>query len=387
MIEQLRLGQTTVHLVGTAHVSQASVLEVERTIEQVQPSVICVELCETRAAALKNKKRWQNMDIVSVIKAGQAPLLAVNLMLAALQQKMGSNLGIEPGAEMVAALNLAEQNGAKLVLADREIGITMRRVWRRLTFFQKMKLGLYLTLELFSNQNLTQEEVEHLKQQDLLSEALAKLGEQFPEVKTVLLDERDAYLATKINQAVQQNPTATRVVAVIGAGHLVGVKKMLPTPQDLDQLNQILPPSSFWKWFKWGFPVLIVGLLGYGFFYGGQNSVQTLQIWVLANGLLAALGAVLALGHWLTILSAFLAAPLTSLNPLIAAGWVAGLVEAWARKPKVQDFERLSQDINSFKGFWKNKITRILLVVVFTNLGSAIGTWIALPWIITLLSG
>lgn len=387
MIEQINLNQATVHLLGTAHVSQASVLEVERAIEDIKPDVVCIELCETRTAALKNKKKWQDMDIVSVIKSGRAPLLAVNLMLTALQQKMGKNLGVEPGAEMIAALNLAEQKAAKVVLADREVGITMRRVWRKLGIFKKMKLLLHLLLDLLSSQELTEQEVERLKNQDLLSEALDQLSQQFPEVKAVLLDERDAYLATKIHQASVDNPTAKNILAVIGAGHLAGVKQALPTPQDLKQLNQVPPPGIFWSAFKWVFPLLIMGILGYGFFYGGQNSVQTLQIWVLANGLLAALGAVLALGHWLTIIAAFLAAPLTSLNPLIAAGWVSGLVEAWARKPKVQDFERLTQDISSFKGFWRNKITRILLVVVFTNLGSAIGTWVALPWIVAVLSG
>jgi pheromone shutdown-related protein TraB len=215
----------------------------------------------------------------------------------------------------------------------------------------------------------------------VLETLLADVGKSLPVLKDILIDERDQYLTHKIRTA-----PGDKIVAVVGAGHVPGIKKYWNAEIDVDRLNQIPPKGKFSGLLKWIIPLGILILFVWGFYRGGTHvGANMIFWWILANGILAGLGAAIALAHPLTILSSFLAAPLTSLNPMIAAGWVSGLVEAFSRKPKVRDFENLSQDILSVKGFWKNKITRILLVVIFTNLGSAIGTLVAIPLMVKVL--
>jgi len=228
---------------------------------------------------------------------------------------------------------------------------------------------------------ISEEDVEKMKQEDMLQSVLSEVERSFPAVRKILIDERDRYLAEKIRTAPGE-----RIVAVVGAGHVAGIKAYFGQPQDLAALDTVPPRSRWTGVLKWGLPIAILVLFGLGFFYGGaRTGTDMLSWWVAANGILAGLGALIALAHPLTILSAILAAPLTSLNPMIAAGWVSGLVEAVSRKPKVRDFEDLSEDILSVRGFWRNKVTKVLLVVVLTNIGSAVGTFVALPMIIKLL--
>ena len=292
--------------------------------------------------------------------------------MSAFQKRLGAQLGIQPGAEMLEAVDGAERIGANLVLADRDVRTTLQRTWRGMTFFAKVKVFGQLIMGLLVSEEITQDEVEKLKQGDALSEAMEALASDSKDMKRTLIDERDQYLAEKIRQA-----PGTNLVAVVGAGHLSGILKELNDSHNLENLEIVPPPSSTGQFLKWGIPAIIIGLIAYGFFNVDAGvSWQMIQRWFLINGILSALGAALALANPLTIISAFLAAPFTSLNPMIAAGWVAGLVEAILNKPQVKDFEHLGEDITSFKGFWKNKITRILLVVVFANLGSTAGTLI-----------
>jgi pheromone shutdown-related protein TraB len=278
---------------------------------------------------------------------------------------------------MAEGIEQARKHGAELVLADRDIQVTLRRTWGMLGFGGRMKMMFQLVGSLFFVDEIDEKTIEELKEKEKLAGVLEMLASEFPMVKGTLIDERDTYLSQKIKAAPGQ-----RVVAVLGAGHVPGILQEIRKDTPLAPLEQ-LPRRSFWpKLLQWGIPAAIIALLIYGFFRGGaEHSLQSLGIWVLVNGSLSALGALLALGHPLTILTAFLAAPLTSLNPMIAAGWVCGLTQAVVKKPTVEDLENLPDAIATVKGFWLNPVSRILLVVVLSNLGSTLGTFIGGSWI------
>ena len=368
-------------LVGTAHVSRESAELVRRTIEIEQPDTVCVELCLSRYQSLRQKDRWQNMDIIKVIREKKAFLLLANLLLAAFQRRIASRLEIRPGEEMLQAVAVAEEIGATVHLADRDIRTTLARTWAAMGFWTKLKLIPQLLLSMDEAERISEEEVERLKQQDVLESVMAELGQSMPEVRQTLIDERDRYLCEKI-----RNAPGRKIVAVVGAGHVAGIRRYWNQDVDLAALER-MPASGHWsRAVKWGLPLAILALMIYGFASNGVHTgTEMVTLWIAANAILAGLGALAALAHPLTIVASMAAAPLTSLNPMIAAGWVSGLVEAFSRRPRVIDFENLAQDILSIRGFWRNKVTRILLVVVFTNIGSSIGTFVALPMMVRLM--
>ncbi|CAB5141022.1 Pheromone shutdown protein [Olavius algarvensis associated proteobacterium Delta 3] len=381
MVHRLAAGDKKIVLVGTAHVSKDSVQLVEQVIQDEQPDTVCVELCQSRYQAIRQQDHWQNMDIVRVIKEKKAMLLLSNLLLASFQKRIAKKFDIRPGQEMIQAIESADAIGANVEMADRDIRVTLLRTWRAMGLWGKLKLVFQLLMSLGDVDEIEEEDIEKMKQEDILESLLAEVGKSLPQLKEILIDERDLYLTEKIRSA-----PGNTIVAVVGAGHVPGIQDHWDQQIDMNRLETLPPPSGMGKVLKWMLPAAILGLLAYGFFSGGvRTGSNMLGLWILANGLLAGVGAVIALGHPLTIISSVLAAPLTSLNPMIAAGWVSGLVEAVSRKPKVKDFESLSEDISSVKGFWKNKVTRILLVVVFTNLGSIVGTAVALPLMLKVL--
>ncbi len=370
-VHEILLDGKKILLIGTAHISQSSVDEVNTVINQVNPDTVCIELCSSRYQAMLAKDQWKNMDIFKVIREGKSFLLFANLIMTAFQKRLGSRLGVKPGSEMFEAANVAEKLNSELVLADRDVKITLQRTWRGMRFWGKMKVLGQLLASLFIREEISKEEIEKLKESDALSEAMKMLAEQSPEMKRILIDERDQYMAEKIRQS-----EGKIIVAVVGAGHVKGLTAELENKHNLDELESVPPTSKAVAWLKWGIPALIIALIVYGFFTVDTDvSIEMIQRWFLINGTLSALGTAAAFGHPITIAVAFIAAPFTSLNPTIAAGWVAGLVEALLRKPKVHDFENLADDITHLRGFWQNNITRILLVVIFANLGSAIGTF------------
>ena len=321
------------------------------------------------------------MNITKVIKEKKTFLLLSNLLLASFQKRIADKLDIQPGAEMIQAIDSADAIEADIILADRDIRVTLSRIWRVTGLWDKLKIIFQLALSLGDVDEITEEDVEKMKQEDMLQSLLSEVEKSLPVLREILIDERDRYLAQKIKMS-----PGNKIVAVVGAGHLPGILKYWEKEIDTQALEVIPPKGKLGGVLKWLLPSLILLLLIFGFIYGGSGTgTDMLTWWVMANGILAGLGATLALAHPLTILSAVLAAPLTSLNPLIAAGWVSGLVEAFASRPKVRDMERLPKDILTIKGFWKNKLTRILLVVVFTNLGSTIGTLVAIPLMLKLL--
>jgi pheromone shutdown-related protein TraB len=379
----LEYGDKQITLVGTAHVSRQSVQQVRQIVQENKPDTVCVELCQSRYQSIRQKERWQETDIIKVIREKKSFLLLSNLLLASFQKRIAKKFDIKPGAEMITAIETAEEVGAEIYLADRDIRTTLARTWRALGLWSKIKLMFQLILSLGEVEDIKEEDIEKMKQQDVLESLLAEVGKSLPILKDILIDERDRYLADKIRNAPGQ-----KIVAVVGAGHVQGIKKYWNTDIDIRALEQLPPKKKTTGVLKWLIPGAIMAMFVAGFFYGGAKAGKDMIIWwIAANAILAGLGALIALAHPLTILSSMLAAPLTSLNPMIAAGWVSGLVEAFSRKPKVRDLETLQDDILSVRGFWRNKVTRILLVVVFTNLGSSIGTFVAFPVIVKLLIG
>ncbi len=367
-----------VTLIGTAHVSAKSAELVESVIKEEKPDTVCVELCQSRYQAIVQKNRWQDTDLIKIIKEKKAFFLLANFMLASLQKKIGKKLGIKPGEEMIRAIESAKESGSQIHLADRDIRITLSRVWRSMRLWAKLKLMTQFLASLVGMDDISEEDVEKMKERDVLETLLSEIGESQPDLKRILIDERDQYLAHRIRTAPGE-----RIVAVVGAGHVPGIIANWDKPVDLDHLEETPPKGRISTILKWFIPVAILCLIAVGFYMAGSDAgVHMIKFWILANALLAGLGAAIALAHPVTILAAVIASPLTSLNPMIAAGWVAGLVEIFLGRPKVRDFESLTEDISSVKGFWRNKITRILMVVVFTNIGSSLGALIAIPLMI-----
>ena len=381
MTQLLEIDGKKIFLVGTAHVSEESARLVSDVIDREKPDTVCVELCASRYHSIRQKDQWQNMDIVKVIREKKSFLLLSNLLLASLQKRIAKKLNIRPGQEMIQAIESAEAVGAAIHLADRDIRITLSRTWRLMRLRDKIKLLAQLIFSIGQVDDISAEDVEKMKQEDVLETILADVGKSLPIVKAILIDERDRYLAHKIRHAPGE-----KIVAVVGAGHVPGIKKYWNSETDIALLEKLPPKSKLSAVLKWGIPLGIVALIITGFFMGGAKAGKDMVVWwLLANGVLAGFGALVALAHPLTVVSSIVAAPLTSLNPMVAAGWVSGLVEAFSRKPRVIDFENLQEDIHSLRGFWKNKVTRVLLVVVFTNLGSSIGTFVAIPLMLKVL--
>ena len=381
MIHRLYFEDKEIILLGTAHVSKESVELVSSVIEEEKPDTVCVELCQSRYQSILQNDRWREMNIVKVIKEKKSFLLLSNLLLASFQKRIAKKLDVKPGEEMIKAVEAGKAVGAGIHLADRDIRITLSRTWRIMGLWDKLKLLFQLLLSVGEVDNINEKEIEKMKQEDVLQTLLSEVGKSFPLLRQILIDERDRYLAHKIRTA-----PGKKIVAVVGAGHLSGIKKYWNVDIDIKRLEKIPSKRMASTFFKWFFPLSVLLLFILGFFYGGHNAgAHMITWWIIANGLMAGIGAIIALAHPLTILSSVLAAPLTSLNPMIAAGWVSGLVEAFVRKPKVKDFENLTTDMLSIRGFWKNKVTRILLVVLFTNLGSTLGTMLAIPLMVKLL--
>ncbi len=375
----LKFGDRQIILVGTAHVSQASIDEVQAVIEKERPDNVAIELDEKRLASMKDPESWRKMDIIKVLKKRQGFLMLANIVLASYQRKMGKKEGIQPGDEMMAAMKKAEELGIPQTMVDRQIAVTLRRAWAMNGFWGKCKLLAALISSAFSKEEATPQEIENLKKSSEMDSMMNELSEYLPKVKKVLIDERDRYLASKIWEA-----KGNKVLAVLGAGHLPGVQSYLEklaagqATSDVSDIDSVPPKKTISKILSWVIPVLIVLLIVAGFVFGGQKKGwQMLSSWVLWNGILAAIGAIIGGAHPLTVLVSFVGAPLTSLCPFIGIGIVAGLVQAVIRKPTVADMETLQDSASSFKGFYKNRILRILLIFILSSIGSSFGTFIA----------
>ncbi|MGC9518563.1 MAG: TraB/GumN family protein [Desulfuromonadaceae bacterium] len=378
-LHRLHINGREIVVVGTAHISRASVDMVTRTIETEQPQSVCVELDEQRYRHLTEKNRWENLNIIQVIKQGQIPFLMANLALSSFQKRMGLQTGVKPGEELAAAAQKATEHNMQLILADRSIRITLLRAWRKTGFLRKMQLVSTMFAGLFEKQELDEEELKRIRQTDTLSAMLEEMAEFLPQAKITLVDERDRWMAHHIAAA-----PGDKVVAIVGAAHVPGILRYLQsdTPIDISDLDIIPEKPGYSKIIPWLIPAIVVALFIGGFFFSDRSQLyNAATAWILANGILSAAGTALAFAHPLTIISAFIAAPLTSLNPTIGAGFVTALVQAYCAPPTVADMEKVADDVVKLRGWWHNRMTRIILVFFFSSLGSTLGTFVAFGWL------
>jgi len=377
----LKIDGKEIILIGTAHISQDSVETVIRTIDAITPDTVCVELDTQRYQSLINQKGWESLNLKELIKKKQVPFLLSNLALSSYQKKMGLHTGVKPGAELAAAAQTAEERGMDVELVDRNIRTTLLRVWRKTGLWNKMKVMGSLFGSLFEKQELNEEELAKLRESDTLSSMLDEMGKLLPSVKQILVDERDTYMAYHI-----RNAPGEKILAVVGAAHLPGITRLLQgdeiDPETIAEISIIPPKTTFSKLIPWLIPGIVVALFIGGFFFGNRDQLANAAVaWILANGLFSAFGALLALAHPVTIVSAFIAAPITSLNPTIGAGFVTGLVQSFVAPPTVHDMEHVGEDLMTLKGWWQNRLARVLLVFLFSSIGSSIGTFVALGWL------
>ena len=372
-------------IIGTAHVSQESADLVRHVVSQERPDVVCIELDEQRYKSLSEQRKWENLDLKQVIRQRQLPTLVVNLLLGAYQRRIGQRLGVMPGTELLEAAKVAKEYEIPISLVDRDVRITLRRAWASMSFWEKMNLMASGIVGATSDEEITEEMLQEIKQKDVLSELMNELGEAMPVLKSVLIDERDTYIAQKTRHS-----TGEKVVAVVGAGHVEGILTTLREKPDIDlsTIEEIPPPSPVGKIIGWGIPLIIIGMLAYiGFTQGASAAGDNLFYWVLANGIPAAIGAILSFAHPYTILISFFGAPLTSLTPVIGAGYVAAFVQAYFQPPVVKEFQTVSDDVSNWRMWWQNKLLRVLLVFFMTTLGSVIGTYVGAANIISNLGG
>ncbi|MDR1985768.1 MAG: TraB/GumN family protein [Treponema sp.] len=387
----LKFQERVIILIGTAHVSRDSIEEVRQIIQEAGPDMVCVELDAGRYQSITEKETWEQLDVVKVFKEGKGFLLIANLVLSSFQRRMGAELGVKPGEEMKTAVETAAALGIPYALCDREVQVTLRRAWARCGLWNKCKLLASLLSSAFSTEQLSEGEIENLKNRSELDGMMAALADYLPPVKETLIDERDRYLAARI-WASGAKASARKQVAVVGAGHIQGIKAHLEklaageAGEDLSDLEVIPKPQVFSKIAGWIIPALIAALVALGFLRAGVGVSLTMLVrWALLNGSLAALGTLLALGHPLSMAVSFFGAPIATINPFIGVGLFSGITEVTLRKPRVSDTQTLSEDVTTLKGIYRNRITRALLVFFLSSLGGALGNFISIPSLASLL--
>ena len=395
-VTELVSGETSYHLVGTAHVSQRSVEEVRAAIATLAPDVVCVELDATRYDALTKASAFRDLDVFKVVREGRTLYLLAHLALASYQRRIGASLGVKPGAELLAAIDAARAAGIPVELIDRDINITLKRTWRNLGLWKRSTLlaSLIVGFERAKADGeatggaaldgpITEATIEDLKEPKALSEMLSELGRLVPQIKAPLIDERDQYLASKLADAGAGRRT---VVAVVGAAHVPGMLARFGQPLDRAALERVPPASLGWRIVKWLVPILFLVALIWGWRRSTTSSLLEMMLaWILPTSVAAGGCTLLAGGSLLSVLSAIVVSPIAAIHPLLGTGMVVGVVEAWSRKPSVADCERLPDDIQSLRGFWRNPVTRILLVAVASGIGTAVGFWVGVGWVASLL--
>lgn len=378
----VKVNNCSITLLGTAHVSKASADKVQELIATGKYDAVAVELCPSRHRVIVNPDAMAQMDLFQVIKNGQASMVAASLALGAFQQRMAEQFNIEPGAEMRVAIKDAQAAKLPVLLIDREIGTTLKRIYRNVPWWKRFTLFAGLIESVISKEKFNAAEIEKLKEGDILESSFAQFAENEKDLFRPLISERDEYMSARLIKECSEN-NYHHILAVIGAGHLNGMVQQLETQSIINPEEKIaqldtIPASSQWlKFIPWIIVALILAGFAIGFTRSPEIGTAMVVDWILINGGLSALGAAIAFAHPLSILTAFLAAPLTSLNPTIGAGMVVATVETYLRKPKVGDFNRLRADTTSLKGWWRNRVTRILLIFILSTLGSAIGTYVA----------
>lgn len=372
-IRKINLFNSEIIILGTAHISANSVKAVEQIILEEKPDTVCVELCQSRMVSIKDPEHWKKLDVFKVFKERKMYLLLASLILSSFQKKLGKG-EIKPGDEMRAAIREAEKINSKVVPIDREVQTTLKRSWGNVGFFSKMFLSSTLLASLLVKEEISEDKIEELKSDDALKDLFSKLPPRYNQIKEVIIDERDIYLAESIRRAAKDSK---KILAVVGAGHLEGIMKNIETDHDLTPLDEI--PEAKWtnNLGLYILPLFILSLMAYTFYASGfKAGTDLLLSWFLVKGTLSALGAAIALANPISIILAFLIAPIGNFNPILKPGWIAALVEIWIKKPLVEDFERIAEDSEHFTGYWKNRVLKIFLVLLLPQIGSSIGTFL-----------
>jgi pheromone shutdown-related protein TraB len=376
-------------VLGTAHVSRSSVAAVEAMLAHEPFDAVAVELCPSRAAGMRDPEAFKQMDLFRVIREGKVGMVAASLVLSSFQQRLAGQYGIEPGAEMKAAMEGADQRGLPLWLIDREVGTTLKRAWRSVGLWLRFGLLGGLLASILEREEIDEEEIERLKQGDLLESSFSEFAASSAPLYGSLISERDAFMAARLREeATQSAPrdaavsTQRRVLVVIGAGHLKGLCENLRTQQDdpaqrVSELAQTPPKARWPKWLALALVLLVFAAIGYAFHRNTALGAAALRDWVLFTGGFAALGAIVAGGHPLSVVAAFIAAPIKPFRPGIPAGGISAMAEAWVRKPRVADFGSLRDDIGHWSGWWKNRVARTLLNFILVSVGTVIGEYTA----------
>ena len=384
-IHRLILSDQEIILLGTAHISENSVEEAEQLIETENPDRVCIELDDGRMKSKTEKNSWENMDIRKVFKEGRGFFLLANTALASFQRRMGAQTGVKPGEEILGAAEKAKELGIPISLCDRDIQTTFKRAWAKSSLWNKCKLIVTLISAAFSNEEISKEELEELKKQDVLQSMMNEMAKELPTIKEVLIDERDEYLGRSIFSA-----PGKKKIAIIGAGHTQGVINTIEklsnnesTPT-LEELTSIPKGKPVGKIVSYLIPLLIVGLLVYGIVANGwDQGLRMFIYWLIVNCSCTFIATTISAAHPLNILACTLTAPFFALNPVLGVGMLGGILEATLRKPKVKDFETINEDAMHFKAWYKNRILHCLLVFFFSSLGSAFGTLVAFPVLIS----
>lgn len=371
-------------LLGTAHVSRNSLDAVRAAIDSGEFDTVAVELDPQRFQSLTDPDALARLDLVQVIRSGRTALFAANLGLAAYQRRLAEQLGIEPGAELKAAALEARERGLDMRLIDRDVGVTFRRASQRLGWWGRAKLGGGLVAALFADEEVAGEDIEKLKQGDLLEASFAEFAGDNPALYEAVIAERDRYMAANLRAIALENGAggaAREVLAVVGAGHLQGLARHLRedgvAPDVVRADLESLAEKSSIPWFTIGLAAFVLGGFAWGFWHGGVDvGADLLLYWVLLTGTLGAIGCAVAGGHPLSIVAAFVSSPVTPLHPALASGTISALVEAWVRKPTYADFMALRDDVATLRGWWRNRVARVLLNFFLTSLGTAIGVWL-----------
>jgi pheromone shutdown-related protein TraB len=373
-IHRLTMGNQELILIGTAHISKESAQLVRRVIEEEKPDCVCIELDDKRYESLSKRKSWVNLNLKEIIYRKQLSTLLANLVLASYQKKLGDQLGIQPGTELLEAAKAAEALDIPVALCDRDVRVTMRRAWKSTSIWKKGYLLASLLTSLFDDTEISEEKLSEMRKSDVISELMEELGQSLPELKRVLIDERDTFLSEKIKGA-----DGAKIVAVVGAGHVAGIKLALNEDRSgqMAEINAIPPVSKIWKVLGWSIPAIIIAsIVTIGLRKGGAVAGDNIIYWILANGIPSSIGAMLALAHPFTIIGAFIAAPITSLTPVIGAGYVTAFLQVIFQPPMVSEFESALKDMSSFTGWWRNKLLRVFLAFILPGFGSMIGTYI-----------
>tara|TARA_B100001758_G_C18405968_1_gene612120 strand:- start:1287 stop:2456 length:1170 start_codon:yes stop_codon:yes gene_type:complete len=365
-----------IRLVGTAHVSKDSVDLVRSEIEEWNPDIVAVELCESRFKALSENRRLDKESLLKVIKEGKAPLIIAQSLLASEQRKLGITEDLQPGAELIEAIYLAKEKHKEVALIDRDIQVTLRRAWKKMKLREKISLLWSLVGEDESTEEFDIKEI--LENKDLMTMMIEELKEVAPGAGSVLVDERDEFLAHKI----LQNSESSKVLAVIGAGHLTGVQSHLhelkkPNNTRIATLSEVPRKTLFQKVIPWLIPLVLFGFIVKSGLDNDFNELaEILTTWALANSICAAVAVILARGHIFSVITAAIASPITSLNPFLAAGWFAGYVQMKMDEPTTEDLTNFLK-LEDWKSYWTNPAGKVLLVTALGNLGSMSGAWVA----------